>query len=45
MVQDIWTNTDEEQLQPYQCHRDELSVQVGCVMLVNYVSSDSSNWS
>ena len=33
MVQDVWTKTDEEQLQPYQCRIDELSVQVGCVML------------
>ena len=37
MVQDGWTNTDEEQLQPYQCHRDELSVHAGCVMLGNRV--------
>ena len=33
MLQDGWTNTDEEQLQPYQRHRDELSVYAGCVML------------
>ena len=37
MVQDGWTNTDEEQLQPYQCHRDELSVHAGCVMLGSWV--------
>ena len=33
MVQDGWTNTDEEQLQPYQRRRDEPSVHAGCVML------------
>ena len=33
MVQDGWTNTDEKQLQPYQCRRDELSVHAGSVIL------------
>ena len=37
MVREGWTNTDEEQLQPYQRHRDELSVHAGCVMLGNRV--------
>ena len=37
MVREGWTNTDEEQLQPYQRRRDELSVHAGCVMLGNRV--------
>ena len=37
LVQQGWINTDEEQLQPYQCQRDELSVHAGCVMLGNQV--------
>ena len=37
MVQDSWTNTNEEQLQPYQHCRVELSVHVGCVMLGSQV--------
>ena len=37
LVQQGWTNTNEEQLQPYQRRRDELSVHAGCVMLGNQV--------
>ena len=37
MVQKGWNNTDEESIQPYQHHRDELSVHAGCVMLGNRV--------
>ena len=37
LVQQGWTNTDDEQLQPYQRRRDELSVHAGCVILGNRV--------
>ena len=37
MLQDGWANTDEDQLQPYQHCRDELSVHAGCVMLSSRV--------
>lgn len=35
LVQQSWENIDEEQLQPYQCHRDKLSVHAGCMLLGN----------
>ena len=37
LVQQGWTNTDEEQLQPYQPCRGELSVHAVCVMLGNQI--------
>ena len=36
-LQDGWTSTDEEQLQPYQHRRDKLCVHVSCVMLSSQV--------
>jgi len=33
LVLEGWVNTNEEQLQPYQRCKDELSVHAGCVLL------------
>ena len=37
MVQKGWVETSDKQLQVFQCHKDELSVHAGCILLGNWV--------